>query len=182
MEEIWKPVIGYEDLYEVSNLGRVWSIERIDSGGVKRGGHFMSFTSDKGGYLRCKLTKNGKCKIMLVHRLVAMAFIQNPNSLPQINHIDENKQNNVVSNLEWCDSAYNINYGSRKEKVRAKALNGICSKPVAQYSIDGVLIKVYPSLNEAARQTGLGIGNLNSCCLNKPHYKTCGGCIWKYAV
>lgn len=181
MEEIWKPVAGFEGLYEVSNLGRVYSIPRIDGGNVKRGGHLMSYTSDKGGYLRCKLTKNGKRKIMFVHRLVAMAFIPNPKNFPCINHKDENTANNVVTNLEWCDYSYNINYGNRKEKVRAKELNGVRSKPVAQYNLDGTLIQVYPSLNEAARQTGLSLGNLNCCCLNKPHYKTCGGYIWKYA-
>lgn len=169
MNEVWKPVKGYEGLYEVSNTGK-----------IRRNGYLMSQHQCRNGYLRCKLTKNGKPKMKLLHRLVAEAFIPNPDNLPQVNHVNENKTDNRVENLEWCTCQYNINYGHRKEKVKAKELNGIRSKQVEQYTIEGELIKVYPSLNEAARQTGLKLSNLNSCCLNKPHYKTCGGYIWKY--
>lgn len=191
--EEWRPVEGYEGLYEVSNLGRVWSIERIDSGGVRRGGHFMSFTSNKGGYLRCKLTKNGKFKLMLVHKLVATAFIPNPNNYPCINHKDEDQTNNCVyvnpdgtidfdkSNLEWCTYSYNINYGNRKAKVKEKALNGPLSKSVAKYSVNGDFIQVFPSVNEASRQTGIKLSNISNCCNKKPHYLTAGGYVWRWA-
>lgn len=179
--EEWRPVEGYEGLYEVSNLGRVKSLERIDSGGVRRGGHFMSFTSDKGGYLRCKLTKNGNYKLMLVHRLVAKAFIPNPNNYPCINHKDEDPTNNCVENLEWCTYSYNINYGNRKAKVKEKELNGPLSKSVAKYSVNGDFIQVFSSVNEASRQTGIKPSNISNCCNKKPHYLTAGGYVWRWA-
>jgi hypothetical protein len=101
-EEIWKPVVGYEGLYEVSNMGRVRKLVRVP----------MKPKAEKYGYQRIGLYKDGKHKQFLVHRLVAEAFIDNPNDLPIINHKDECPSNNAVENLEWCTYKYNANYGT----------------------------------------------------------------------
>ncbi len=132
MEEIWKDVEGYEGYYQVSNLGRLRSLDRIirqkfPSGKmVDRkypGKIFTCNPNQPGGYVSTELQKDGHSKNVLVHRLVAQAFIPNPDNLPQVNHKDENKQNNCVENLEWCSNSYNVNYGSRNQKV-SNALKG----------------------------------------------------------
>ena len=120
--EIWKTINGYEGLYEVSNLGRVRSLDRCVkySNGqthIHRGRILVPGIS-KTGYMQVCLCKNGKMKHPLVHRLVADAFLENPGNLPQINHKDENPSNNVVENLEWCTPDYNLHYGERLIKVR----------------------------------------------------------------
>lgn len=115
MKEIWKEIIGFEGIYEVSNLGRV---RRIKTGNVLS-------TSKCGGcreYSSVCLSKNGKIYSRLVHRLVAEAFIPRPNGLYEVNHLDEDKSNNRVENLEWCNHKYNMNYGSRMDKVRVTRL------------------------------------------------------------
>ena len=117
-EEIWKPIEGYEGLYEVSNTGRVRSIDRYDSRNHFRRGRILKLSYDTVGYLIVGLHSNGKKKTYLVHRLVAPAFIPNPDNLPQVNHRDEDKTNNRVENLEWCDSKYNLSYGTRNIRIR----------------------------------------------------------------
>lgn len=107
--EEWKDVPNYEGLYQVSNLGRIKSLR--DKNGKARE-KILKLKLSKFGYYQICLCKNGKQKWYFVHRLVALAFIPNPNNLPQINHIDENKTNNYVENLEWCTSKYNSNYGT----------------------------------------------------------------------
>lgn len=181
-KEIWKPIKGYEGLYEVSNYGRI----------KNQFNHIRKLQINKFGYFRCILTKNGKQKFYFVHRLVAKAFIPNPNNLPFINHKDENKLNNFVyvnpdgtidfekSNLEWCTAKYNINYGSRKERVKTKTLNGKLAKPVLQFTLDGKFIAEYPSAREAERQTGIYVGNISACCKNKYGHKSAGGSVWKF--
>ena len=129
MIEEWRPIEGYEGLYEVSNTGQVRSLDRYVKNGHSsyrlQKGRVLSPTKDRYGYLFVILTCNGKHKMFLVHRLVAQAFILNPDNLPQVNHKDEDKTNNRVDNLEWCDAKYNNNYGSRKDKVRdTKIKNG----------------------------------------------------------
>ena len=123
-EEIWRPIVGYEGLYEVSSYGRVRSLDRYDNKNHFRKGLIMK-QNDSGngrGYMSVILCLNGKIKKYLVHRLVAQAFIPNPDNLPEVNHKDENPGNNNVTNLEWCDHSYNINYGTRKDKVRESQL------------------------------------------------------------
>jgi hypothetical protein len=121
MEEIWKDIIGFEGIYEVSNFGRV---RRIKTGRILR-------TSKSGGcrgYVGINLSKDGKAYGKLVHRLVAESFLPNIEGLPEVNHKDEDKTNNRVENLEWCDHKYNINYGTKIEKTRKKRLeNGTYS-------------------------------------------------------
>lgn len=115
-EEIWRPVVGYEGLYEVSSYGRVRSLRR---------GRILTSSINRDGYVRCHIKVNGVSKYYLVHRMVAEAFIPNPDNLPQVNHKDEDKTNNRVENLEMCNAKYNSNYGSRIERVRAtKIKNG----------------------------------------------------------
>ena len=115
--EIWKDIEGYEGLYQVSNKGRIKSLNRIDSRGHKVNEKILSSKPNNKGYLRVHLYKNGKRKPFSVHRLVAIAFIPNPNNLLEVNHKDENKENNTVDNLEWCDRKYNANYGGRNERA-----------------------------------------------------------------
>lgn len=160
--ETFKDILGYEELYQVSNLGRIKSLKF----GKEK---LLSPAFDKDGYLYVCLCKNGEKKRYFIHRLVAQAFLPNPNNYPEVNHIDENKLNNNVDNLEWCDRKYNINYGTRTEK---------CSKQVGQYDLSGNLIKVWKSGWEIERQLGYSSSNISACCLGK--YKTSHGYIWKY--
>ena len=121
-EEIWRPIVGYEGLYEVSSYGRVRSLDRYDSNNHFLKGRILKLCADKDGYLNVGLSSNNKVKKYKVHRLVAEVFIPNPNNLPQVNHKDENPSNNRVENLEMCDAKYNSNYGSRKDRVRDTAI------------------------------------------------------------
>ena len=125
-EEIWRPIEGYEGLYEVSSYGRVRSLDRYIKNGHSsyrlHKGKVISLLKGEYGYIQVNLYYNGKNYKKYVHRLVAQAFIPNPNNLPQVNHLDEDKTNNRVENLEWCDAKYNINYGSRKDKARETAI------------------------------------------------------------
>ena len=109
MKEIWRDGKGYEGKYQVSNMGRVWSI---------KGQKYLKGTIAKSGYVYVHLTaKNGKAVKERLHRLVAIAFLENPNNLPAVNHKDENKLNNSLDNLEWCSHQYNCNYGTRNQRI-----------------------------------------------------------------
>ena len=124
-EEIWKPVVGYEGLYEVSSLGRVRSLDRYDGRNHFIKGRILKLNDGGRGYLDVQLCSNGKVKHHLVHRMVAESFIQNPDNLPQVNHRDENPSNDNVDNLEWCDAKYNINYGTGLTRaIDTKLRNG----------------------------------------------------------
>ena len=181
MEEIWKDKKDYEGLYQVSNLGRAKSLDRY----IKGKGHSLQFKKgrilkpmkDNNGYLKVRLCNGEKSKTFNLHRLVAEAFIDNPDNLPQVNHKDENKTNNVVTNLEWCDSRYNKNYGTRNKRISEKMTNGKLSKPVLQYDLEGNLIREWKSTMECGRN-GFNHGAVNACCLGK--LKTYKGFIWEY--
>ena len=115
MIEEWRPIVGFEGLYEVSNTGQV----RNCRGKLLRPG------LNHNGYLKCVLCKKGKTKTIYIHRLVAQAFLLNPDNLPQVNHKDEDKTNNSVDNLEWCGAKYNVNYGCAQDKrVKTNIING----------------------------------------------------------
>ena len=178
MEEIWKTIEGFEGLYEVSNLGRVRSLDRVRKAGygstanVK--GKILTPQYLKGTkYSVVTLCRNEAGKHYLIHRLVATAFIDNPYNLPEVNHKDENPSNNNVSNLEWCDRKYNNNYGTARD--RASRTRG---KVVVQYDIEGNEISRYWSAREAARQIGKSQAAISRCCLGE--YKSAYGYIWKY--
>ena len=132
MIEEWRSIEGYEGLYEVSNTGRVRSVDRyvVDSLGHRKfyKGKVLIPVKSNLGYLLVSLCCNGKHKMFLVHRLVAQVFIENPDNLPEVNHLDEDKTNNRVDNLEFCDRSYNINYGLRNIRVKETAIkNGYWS-------------------------------------------------------
>ena len=193
MEEQWRTAvydgIVYEELYKVSNLGRILSLNYRNTG--KPG--LMNPGTDTDGYFQVLLYKNKERKNCLVHRLVAETFLENPENLPQVNHKDENKTNNFVflnedgtvnkekSNLEWKNPKDNCNHGTRNERI-GKAIskantNGIRSKPVLQLSLSGDLIREWPSIGECGRN-GFSKGKVCECCNGKiPYYK---GFIWMY--
>ena len=116
MNEEWKDIKGYEGKYQVSNLGRIKSLNYNHTKKEK----ILDIKPRKDGYMYVGLFKNGKRKSFKVHRLVAEVFIENPNKYPVINHKDENKSNNCISNLEWCTHKYNVNYGTRAQKFSEK--------------------------------------------------------------
>lgn len=183
MEEIWKTIKGYEGIYEVSNLGRVRSLDRtyklINGYPQTIKGRIMSQFNTKDGYKGIRLRTRTDRKSFKVHRLVAQVFIPNPENYPFVNHKDEDKHNNHVDNLEWCTPKYNLNYGTVIERLSAKHHNHPkLSKPVEQLTIEGVIIKTYPSIKEAARQLGLHAQNIGQCCRGK--YRHVGGYRWKY--
>ena len=171
MEEIWRDIKGYEGLYQVSNLGRVKSLERIVSNNhlvKEKILKVLKSTTTPYEFIQIKH------KSLFIHRLVAETFIPNPDNLSQVNHKDENIHNNNVDNLEWCSAKYNANYGTRNERRSQKQY-----KYPQQYTLDEVFIKQYNSLSEAEKETGCKKGNISACCLGK--YKTCGGFKWRYA-
>jgi hypothetical protein len=149
--------------------------------GLKRlqKGRIMAFFIGHDGYYIVKLCSKSLKVGYRVHRLVAMAFIENPHNLPIINHKDENKINNCVDNLEWCDKEYNACYGSTPQRLSITHKNhpGL-SKPVEQFTMDGKFIKSYPSSKEAQRQTGIKAVNIAMCCRGK--YSQSGGYLWRY--
>lgn len=130
MEEVWKDIKDYEGLYQVSNLGRVKSLDRkvVQFNGfcnIERiyKGRILKPSTSANGYKRVILYDKCKKKNVNIHKLVLLAFVPNTENLAQINHIDEDKSNNCVNNLEWCSSKYNINYGKRNQKT-SEALKG----------------------------------------------------------
>lgn len=163
MIEIFKDIEGYEGLYQISNLGSVKSLGNGNSNNSKE--KILKPTKDKKGYLTVDLYKQGKRKIYKVHRLVAQAFISNPNNLPQVNHRDEDKTNNAVENLEFCDAKYNINYGTRNEKISKQLM---CLETG----------KIYPSTREVQKQLGFAHSNISKCCNGK--LKQAYGYTWCY--
>lgn len=178
MEEVWKNIINFEDYYQISNYGRVKSLERIifrkNNTTYFQKERIMKLTTNKNGYLYITLRKNNKVKTFLVHRLVAQAFISNPNNLPEINHKDEDKTNNRIENLEWCTNLYNENYGSGN--ARAGILH---RKEVIQYNKNNNYICKYKSGIDAEHQTGIDNASISRCCYNKQ--KKAGGFYWRFA-
>lgn len=178
-EEIWKDIAGYEGLYKVSNLGRVKSLNYRKTGKEQ----ILTPCKTANEYLRVSLYKNCISKQHLIHRLIAQTFIENPENLPEVNHIDEDKTNNCVSNLEWCDRKYNNNYGTHNEKIlKTKKLRNCetAARIVSQFTLDGKFVNEYPSINAATRCTGINQGRICYCCKNIKGYNSAGGYIWKY--
>jgi len=167
MKKIWKTINDYEGLYQVSNYGEIKSLQHY------RGKENILRQRIKRGYYTIGLRKQNKRKWYIVHRLVAMAFIPNPNNLPQINHKDENKLNNNVENLEWCDALYNNCYGKRLNKV---SNSNKTKKQVIQYDLNMNKLNIYNSIASASRSTNTNITSISKCINNKR--KTANNYIW----
>ena len=185
MEE-WRNIEEYKGLYQVSDCGRVKSLDRwITHKGSKHfvKGRILKLCKANTGYMAVGLFKNGKGNWYLVHRLVAEAFLDNPDNLPCINHKDEDKTNNNVTNLEWCSYRYNANYGTKMKRISDK-LKGVnntkLSKTVYQYTLDGEFVKEWPSVNEIKRQIGYDCTSISACCRGK--CKSAYKYIWRYKI
>lgn len=160
MNELWKDISGYEGIYQISNLGRI----KNNKGRI---------LTDKttGNYNHIILCKNGNRKNYVIHRLVAMAFIPNPNNYPCVNHINENSRDNRAENLEWCTQSYNINYGTRIKKVAKKQ-----SIKISQYDLDGNHIRDWNCINDAIRE----YNNYHIVNVLKGTRKKASGYLWRY--
>lgn len=185
MEEIWKDILGYKDGYQVSNLGHVRSKDRVIFDKIGRTRHL------KGKLLTPKTNvRTQYCFVNLsghdytVHRLVAQAFLPNPNNCPEVNHKDENRQNNEAVNLEWCTRKYNHDYGNRtKREVQTK------SKKVIQLNNKGGAVAVFTNASEASKVTGANRRQIQMVakhyhyvdkCGHLIRYLTAGGFKWEY--
>lgn len=182
MEEIWKDIEGYEGLYQVSNLGMVRSLGRDLMRKSRYGtmapyhiaGRVLKPLHSQGDYCYVHLfDKDGTSTNHKVHRLVAKAFVPNPDNLNEVNHVDEDKDNNRADNLEWCKHVDNCNHGTRNERSAVKR-----SIQVEQMTLDGHHVAFYQSACEASRQTGIARKGINDCC--RRHIKTAGGYLWRY--
>lgn len=172
--EEWRDVVGYEGKYQVSSLGRVRSFARSN---IPR---IIVPHYDKDGYVMYPLFNNGKPIPKKGHRLVAIAFIPNIKNLPQINHKDEVKDNNRVSNLEWCDNLYNNRYGTKRQRQSHYAMyHGHFLRKVRQYTMNGIFIKEYISSRMAERETNIKHQNIIEAC--KQNTTHSGGFLWCYA-
>jgi len=173
--EIWKDIKNYEGLYQVSNWGRVKSLGNGKSNNSKE--RVIQPIKSKYGYLQVGLHKNGKMKTFKVHRLVATAFLENQENKPEVNHIDEDKTNNSVENLEWVWHRDNCNHGTHNERVAKALTNGKQSKLVLQFTLDGEFVREWSSIAECGRNGFYSSAVCNCCQGKKPQYK---GFTWKY--
>ena len=159
-QEVWKPIQGFEDRYAVSSKGRVMNLKT---------GRVLKNRIEPHGYAYVDLCNgNGSPKRITVHRLVATTFINNPNNLPQVNHIDEDKRNNDVTNLEWCTASQNNRHSNHQRSCK-----------INQYTLDGELINTWESSHEIERELGFNQSHIISCCKGK--YKTAYRFKWEYA-
>ena len=179
MNEIWKDIKGYEGLYQISNTGKVKSLERLVPTKIK--GTFQKIkekirktTLTTAGYEYVVLSKNGKNKTLLVHRLVAETFLDNPENKKCVNHKDENKSNNNVYNLEWCDYEYNNTY----KNIHLRRNTDNITRKVIQYDLDMNEIKRWNTIIEAAKTYNAASGNIIKCC--KGERTHCCGFKWRY--
>ena len=179
--EEWRPIAGYEGLYEVSSLGRVRSLDRVTTRLSRWGteitlkvkGGILQPENHTNGYQSVMLCNNG-CRVrLLVHRLVAKAFVPNPDNLPEVNHKDECKKNNRADNLEWCDRVYNVNYGDARIKHSAKK-----SRRIEQLTLDGKHVAFYDSRKSATEQNGYSDGGMGWALKNTNN--TAYGYKWRY--
>lgn len=182
-EEIWKDIVGYEGMYMVSNLGNVKSVARIvkcNKGKREMNGVIRTLRISNNGYPIVSIRKS----IYTIHRLLAIAFIPNPENKPVVNHKDGNKLNNNVNNLEWCTHSDNIKHAFKmglkmpsKTQLGKKGGNHNKAIPVLQFNKNGEFVKEYPSLTDASIETGVPMKNISLTLHN--YQKTSGGFIWK---
>lgn len=183
--ERWLPIRGYEQSYMISSYGRIKAIDRtltFSDGRVRAyKSRIIRTHRINQHYYVASLTQNQRRAMKDVHRLVAEAFIPNPNGFREINHKDENSLNNCADNLEWCTRKYNINYGNHNKKVSESKMNcPSTSKPVVQMKPDGTVIQTFPSIREAARSLGDVKRDCNILRVCQGVYKTCFGYKWSY--
>ena len=165
---IFKDVAGYNGEYKVSDDGEVFS---------KRFDRPLKKTLTQGGYYRVKLYKNAKGKTLSVHRIVAEAFIENPDNKPQVNHIDGVKTNNKVENLEWCTQHENLVHACKNGLIDTSKAWHTNEKKVCQYDMNGNVIKIWESMSEAARKLNIQISSISFCCSGR--IKSAGGYKWQ---
>ena len=159
--ETFVKIEGFDN-YEVSNLGKVRNI---------KSGRILKPSLHKNGYSRHFLCENNKRKHLYLHRIIATAFIDNPGEKPCVNHIDENKLNNDLSNLEWCTVRENLMHGTRTKRTAEK-----CFKKVIQLDLNDNVLNEFESMTQAERETGVFASNISSCCSGKT--KSAGGFKW----
>lgn len=169
--EVWKDIEGYEGLYQVSSLGRVKSLDRITPKNRYFKGKILVNKHDSQGYQLVCLCVDGKQSYAYIHRLVAKAFIPNPENKETVNHKDENKANNCVENLEWMTMRENANYGTRNERCTHKP------KPIFQIK-NGFVIKRWESAIEASKTLGISLTSIRSALCGDSI--TCCGFMWRY--
>lgn len=185
--EVWKDIPGYKGWYQVSNFGRIKSVDRqfmlqrvCDS--VPRiitcKACIIKACTKRGDYLTCHLKKNGTNKSVKFHQVVCKAFHPNPDGLPEVNHINEIKTDNRADNLEWCTRRYNATWGTAIERGVRKRIS-LISRKVYQYDLEGKFISAYPSIREAARVVGAKEANIASVC-NNGKSSTAAGFIWSF--
>lgn len=183
--ENWKDIENYKGLYQVSDCGRVKSLERDvynPRGTVIRHMEEKILVPciDNHGYARVNLYLNGKMKTIQTHRLVALAFIPNPENKPMINHKDENPLNNCVDNLEWCTAGYNANYGTRNSRIRQKRRSQkLGNAPSAKAVFCEELNKTFDCAKRVEEELGIWGTSITRVCKGKT--KTAGGFHWRYA-
>lgn len=164
---MFKNIAGFNNQYQINTEGQIKnSKDKI-----------LSQSISNSGYYRVHLCKDGKAKWYAVHKLVAQTFIPNPLHLPEVNHKDENKLNNNVDNLEWCNSKYNTNYGARNKRISETKTNNTYNTKQVLCVETGI---IYPSIMEAQRQTGIFATSIKQVC--KKRQKTAGGYHWKYYI
>ena len=175
--EEWRDIAGFEGYYQVSNLGRVRSLDRtyVDATGALRHykGKLLTPTDAGNGYRNVMLQANGKRATPRLCRVVAIAFVPNPDGLPQVNHKDENKANDIAENLEWCTASYNANYGTANARRSLRL-----SKPVLQYDLEMNFISEWEKIRDAERELGIDNSHITRCCRGKLNQT--GGFVWRY--
>lgn len=173
--EVWKDIPNYNGMYKVSNYGKIISLHYGKAKELKP-------RKTKRGYLKVALFKNGIRKEFSIHRIVALTFLDNPNNYKEVNHKDENIENNIVWNLEWCDRIYNCNYGTRNERISKNNINNEKrNKKVNQYDLQGNFIKTWNSIKEVSETLKICKSHIGCCCKGIYGRKTSGGYKWKYA-
>lgn len=172
--EVWKDIQGYEGKYQISNKGNVKSLNYRNSGYSQN----LVPKTNNSGRLWVELALDGDKKPMLIHRLVAMAFIPNPHNYPQINHKDENVTNNRAENLEWCTGEYNVKYFLDRHTQRGRPVR--LNSPILQIDTEGNILKRWDNVTAIKNAKGFSAWSICECC--KGNRKSAYGFKWQYAI